>query len=247
METCPLDDSVPVENVLLLAAKQINKASKDMDRSRKVKITQEILAEIADYLIQTEWFETAGDLRVALEDGEAWEWLKIPGALKLQMKKILLPPKPFPPPPPQLHYPQQNLAADSSELPEHWTKEWSAENQAYYYYNTKTGDSSWDAPHNRASLISDYSNEASPYQNEQTPTKSKLVDSSVFAELDLQSDPGECVVQPVNLEEKVRHLLEMGFQETQARAVLEESNNSVEVAVAKLTALNSCHDFVGNV
>ena len=39
----------------------------------------------------------------------------------------------------------------------------------------------------------------------------------------------------------------MGFQETQAREVLEESNNSVEVAVGKLTALNSWNDFVGNV
>jgi len=43
--------------------------------------------------------------------------------------------------------------------------------------------------------------------------------------------------EPVNIEEQVRHHPDMGFQGTQAQAVLEESNNPVEIADAKETAL----------
>ena len=36
------------------------------------------------------WYRTAGDLRDALRDGDAWAALEIPGRLKLALKRALL-------------------------------------------------------------------------------------------------------------------------------------------------------------
>mmetsp|Transcript_759 Transcript_759/g.1148 ORF Transcript_759/g.1148 Transcript_759/m.1148 type:complete len:240 (+) Transcript_759:270-989(+) len=231
-------DATPVEQIILAAAKEIKHQAKSLGHERKINITQELLGEVAEYLISTEWFETAGDLRCALEDGDAWEWLKIPGALKLQMKKALLrktspvlQEAPLPPPP---------FAAQSPSVgtlqQEEWHKEWDPSNNAFYYVNFTTGETSWDHPPGFENI--DHANSCENYN--QSSSTSKKADTSVFGTLDDESDSevygGELVDEStvqVN-EDKVQSLVDMGFQEDKARAVLADCMNSVEDAVAKL-------------
>mmetsp|Transcript_43422 Transcript_43422/g.67855 ORF Transcript_43422/g.67855 Transcript_43422/m.67855 type:complete len:258 (+) Transcript_43422:86-859(+) len=249
-------DSEPVEKVLLLAAKRIKQVCRSVGNERKVKITPELLTDLAEYLISEEWLETAKDLRLAIEDGDAWEWLKIPSMLKIQIKQVLWPArqdklavKELPDPPPGVSG-CATVSAPAGAEESGWSKEWDPDHQSYYYYNTKTEETSWDPP---AELedppAAGVLHPAGPPPPLPPPAaclargtpQQRKANSSMFEGLDdegtghiedLGTLADDSMITPS--EEKVRKLVEMGFGEVAARRALVETHNSLEAAVPRL-------------
>lgn len=97
----------------------------------------ERLEEYITYLHQ-EWFFTVNDLALAIEDNKSWSDLKLPARLKLEMKKMVL----------ESQKEEKREEDDSSELSAaaKWQKCYSAEHNAYYYYNHRTDETVWELP-----------------------------------------------------------------------------------------------------
>lgn len=49
------------------------------------------IARFERVLVSDNWYRTAGELRLAIKDGDAWRELGLPGMLKLELKRLLKP------------------------------------------------------------------------------------------------------------------------------------------------------------
>ena len=115
-------DYDPVRNVLESALIRLGRGrSFDM-----LKTFEDILSD--------DWYLTAGDLRKAIVDGQEWSNIKLPGRLKLEIKEMLS----------DMELPV--IEASDDQLPINWTREYSAADGTYYYYNAATGESRWEKP-----------------------------------------------------------------------------------------------------
>jgi UBA/TS-N domain len=103
--------------------------------------------------ITAEWYFNVSDLQMALLDGNAWSELKLPGRLKLEMKIELL----------RL----QNLRIEESSYSyvspvnkittekELWTKYFSAEHNAFFYYCQSSDMTQWEVPTGNIEIYDD--------------------------------------------------------------------------------------------
>ncbi|DAZ99754.1 TPA: LOW QUALITY PROTEIN: hypothetical protein N0F65_003541 [Lagenidium giganteum] len=74
-------DDESTAQVVWLAAERIGKGT--------MTAQTEQLQRICDYLITTHWFQTAGDLRVALQNVHEWHQLEVPARLKIAIQEVL--------------------------------------------------------------------------------------------------------------------------------------------------------------
>jgi hypothetical protein len=92
-----------------------------------------------------EWLSSKEDLTIAAKDEHVWSELKLPVRLKIEIKSIL-----------EEDLEDDSLALTSAnpdsktsyseeEITNAWTLYYSDEHQAYYYYNSITGESQWAA------------------------------------------------------------------------------------------------------
>lgn len=79
------------------------------------------------YLRQTEWVFTVADLLRVYQQTEIWNTLQLPAHLKAIMSE-------------KLH------ELSGVHLPEGWQKVWDEGQESHYYYNSETGESSWEFP-----------------------------------------------------------------------------------------------------
>jgi hypothetical protein len=95
-----------------------------------------LFREQLEYL-HSEWYYTLDDLKYALDDGTAWDSLRIPGRLKLELKIYL-----------QQLYPSESAAAGEPALKRDakWVRVYSAEHDCNYYSNCITGETQWEVP-----------------------------------------------------------------------------------------------------
>lgn len=103
--------------------------------------------------ITAEWYFNVSDLQMALLDGNAWSELKLPGRLKLEMKIELL----------RL----QNLRIEESSYSyvspvnkiaiekELWTKYFSAEHNAFFFYCQSSDMTQWEVPTGNIEIYDD--------------------------------------------------------------------------------------------
>ena len=91
-------------------------------------------------ILQSEWYFTAEDLTAALEDvnREAWQELKLPGRLKISIKRELTA-KPQ-------HLDTTPQSAEIDENTHRWVKCFSPDHNSIYYYNTVTEETLWTLP-----------------------------------------------------------------------------------------------------
>ena len=93
-----------------------------------------------DY-ISSEWYTSVHDLLLALEDGNAWTDLHLPGRLKLEMKYELLLLRAA------LEKTSGGPSSTANEEPkEQWVKYFSSEHNAYFYYSNQKDVTQWDVP-----------------------------------------------------------------------------------------------------
>lgn len=106
--------------------------------------------------IKSEWYFTVADLFMALEDGNAWSDLKLPGRLKLEMKTELL----------DLQYLHGNgnesfdaSTAHMTLIPitrkEQWTRHYSNEHDAFFYYCLTSDSTQWEIPTGNVDITDD--------------------------------------------------------------------------------------------
>ncbi len=115
-----------------------------------------------------EWLSSKEDLSIASKDEQVWSELKLPVRLKIEIKNIL----------------EESLDTESydatlpgsgadskthseEEISKAWTLYYSDEHQAYYYYNSITGESQWAASEE---YDNNYDNQGD-YQGEQSPSR----------------------------------------------------------------------------
>ena len=100
-------------------------------------------------VFRSEWYTTPDDLWLAIDDGKAWSDLKLPGRLKIEIKR-------------ELQVLQSNekensiktssnaalTTINSTEIQEkqQWMKYYSEEHQTFFYCNLRTHESQWEVP-----------------------------------------------------------------------------------------------------
>jgi hypothetical protein len=106
--------------------------------------------------IKSEWYFTVSDLLMALEDGNAWSDLRLPGRLKLEMKAELL----------DLQYLRRNenesfepSTSLSSSIPiakkEQWTRHYSKEHDTFFFYCLTSDSTQWEIPTGNVDITDD--------------------------------------------------------------------------------------------
>ena len=105
-------------------------------------------------MLHSEWYMTPADLWLAIDDGKAWSDLKLPGRLKIEIKREL-----------QVLQSTSNetgqiTKSSSNALPtttitskeiivqekQQWMKYFSEEHQTFFYTNLRTHESQWEIP-----------------------------------------------------------------------------------------------------
>ena len=162
-----------------------------------------------DY-IRSEWYSSVSDLLLALEDGKAWSDLKLPGRLKLEIKSELLGV--------QVSR-KDNMtknefkndakneaknesfkteiiknAATAPMTPlvvkaEQWTKYFSSEHNAFFYYSADTNITQWEEPTGNVDIITYISATNSPAMTEHSADDFESKSDSKIGE---QSEIKEC-------------------------------------------------------
>ncbi len=114
-----------LKNLLLVALKTLGK---------------EDSLEIHLQSLKADWYNSITDLQLALDDGQAWQDIQLPGRLKLELKRLL---KNF--------ISTSNVTVNKQidnptdkELT--WFKCFSIDHNCFYYFNIKTSDSEWNPP-----------------------------------------------------------------------------------------------------
>mmetsp|Transcript_35191 Transcript_35191/g.35836 ORF Transcript_35191/g.35836 Transcript_35191/m.35836 type:complete len:373 (+) Transcript_35191:217-1335(+) len=79
--------------------------------------------------LESEWYNSLDDLRLAIDDGQAWSDLKLPGRFKLEIKKNILS--------------KQGVRQNSKEV---WLRCYSPEDDCEYFYNAVNGTTQWEEP-----------------------------------------------------------------------------------------------------
>lgn len=143
----------------------MERACERLDNSR---FSEDLLNSFEDILLD-DWYESCDDLRAALHDGGAWTEIRLPGRLKLEMKKVIM----------EIDDPgvQHNVkvathskdrkstwgkkgSRDSQSPPSgkfvpkagsgtpksNWVRKYAEDSGAYYYYDTVNGASVWEKP-----------------------------------------------------------------------------------------------------
>ena len=102
------------------------------------ELGQEDRLEATLELLRSEWFTTTADLLAALEDAETWTGLKLPGRLKLSLKRELG----------KKALPLLNTSHEEEDQQEvaGWVKCFSPEHNSVYYYNELTEETLWSLP-----------------------------------------------------------------------------------------------------
>lgn len=100
-----------------------------LDNLKKADLYREYL----EYL-HAEWFYTMDDLRLALDDGKSWSDLKLPGRLKLELKKLMM----------ETNSDDYHAVPNEDMVTATWQRCYSEENECYYYYNIQTQEVSWE-------------------------------------------------------------------------------------------------------
>lgn len=106
--------------------------------------------------IKSEWYFTVSDLLMALEDGNAWSDLRLPGRLKLEMKAELL----------DLQYLRRNqnesyelstsLATSTPIMKkEQWTRHYSKEHDTFFFYCLTSDATQWEIPTGNVDITDD--------------------------------------------------------------------------------------------
>ena len=141
------------------------------------------LDSLNDHLanIKAEWYFNVSDLQMALLDGNAWSELKLPGRLKLEMKIELL----------RLQNVRKEENAYSYVSPigkttsekELWTKYFSAEHNAFFYYCQSSDLTQWEIPTGHIEIHDDGTAQSFLYLDEQSSNGILRRDSS----FDIQS------------------------------------------------------------
>ena len=81
--------------------------------------------------LESEWFYTINELKIAIKDGAAWSDIQLPGRLKLELKKLIL---------------EMNNDPDNNSNIRKWTKCYSKEHNSFYYFNKETFTTQWKIP-----------------------------------------------------------------------------------------------------
>jgi hypothetical protein len=89
------------------------------------------LDEYMKYL-ESEFFYTINDLKLAIKDEGAWSEIKLPVRLKLELKKLAS----------KLDSP----IVESDKLIYRWTKCYSEEHNSFYYFNNENSSTQWELP-----------------------------------------------------------------------------------------------------
>lgn len=141
------------------------------------------LDSLNDHLanIKAEWYFNVSDLQMALLDGNAWSELKLPGRLKLEMKIELL----------RLQNVRKEEIAHSYISPirkttvekELWTKYFSAEHNAFFYYCQSSDLTQWEIPTGHIEIHDDGTAQSFLYADDQSSNGIFRRDSS----FDIQS------------------------------------------------------------
>lgn len=98
-----------------------------------------------DY-ISSEWYTSVPDLLLALEDGNAWTDLQLPGRLKLEMKSELLLLRAAIGKAGEDPFPTSTKVNASAKPKEQWAKYFSSEHNAYFYHCNEKDVTQWDVP-----------------------------------------------------------------------------------------------------
>jgi hypothetical protein len=137
-------------------------------------------------LLRAEWYTSVSDLLLAIEDGNAWSDLKLPGRLKLEIKSELLAlqsaektgieNQPFSSVTTTLGEIEASSKAAGAPIErQQWMKYFCAEHQTYFYSNLATHESQWEEPKGENHDIYDdctSSAEVSPQRGQESSTKS---------------------------------------------------------------------------
>lgn len=122
--------------------------------------------------LNSEWYYTVEDLRLAQYDENIWFNLDLPGRLKIELSSLL---------DESVEYSNHDILRCSEQIDDidnfinPWVKCYSYEHQCYYFYNTISLESSWDSPDENATYqLYEYSEsdcqwialEYDPYNND---------------------------------------------------------------------------------
>lgn len=140
--------------------------------------------------LHSEMFDTAADLKLAVDDRDSWSDLKLPGRLKLEMKRLLQ--SDFDIYAPSSGPPIESTVTHSS-APQRWRRCFSTEYDSHYYVNPHTNEAQWEEPDDEceddnstyyfAPLVADESDAPlSPGRrlNKSTPRENASMDSHVY-------------------------------------------------------------------
>ena len=125
-----------------------------------------------DY-IRHEWYSSISDLLLALEDGEAWTDLKLPGRLKLEIKSELLGLQA----PKAVQYSTKQCDDDSVILSagpapvtkmRRWVRYFSANDDSFFYYDMETQKTQWEIPSGNIEIEDDLSMQCTPISSEKS-------------------------------------------------------------------------------
>jgi hypothetical protein len=122
--------------------------------------SERLLQKFLTYL-NGEMFKTIADLRLAVDDKDAWSDLKLPVRLKLELKRLLLS---------DLNFSTNTTDAASSSSPAKWKRCFSQEYEAHYFLNLETHEAQWEEPEGEAYVESKDNIEESSGRGSSRPT-----------------------------------------------------------------------------
>lgn len=151
--------------------------------------------------LNSEWYYTADDLRLARSDEKVWAEIKLPGRLKIEIANILdeaaaveanQDDEQLQQQPEEQQFDESAAAEHAPEEYPKWVKCWAAEHECYYYYNMSTEESSWEDPHEGTNTLYDV------YQYNEETQQWEVVEDNTSAYYNTYSNTAEADTETNN-------------------------------------------------